>query len=102
MSISNSVTIDGVEYIPKSAAGNIKIIVLDRGFVYVGRVQELDDRIEVARARCIIRWGTTGHLGELFNGPLEGTKLGDYCSFTAYKSSVIHMINVSADMWTEA
>lgn len=97
--ITGSVMIDGVEYVPKQSHGDIKIVVLDRGFVYVGRVTEKDDRIEVSDAKNIIRWGTSKHIAELYRGPLENTRLGDSCSFIAYRHNVIHIINVDQDAW---
>ena len=95
----DSVTINGIEYVPKIVNGNIRIVVLDRGFVYVGHVTEYDDHIEVKNARSIIRWGTSKHLAELVNGPLSETKLGDCCDFIAYRGSVVHMISVNQDKW---
>jgi len=94
-----SITIDGVEFAPKAKDGDIKIIVLNNGFVYVGRVSELNDRIEVHDARNIIRWGTTGHLGQLADGPRENTNLGDSCNFFAYRMSINHIIDVCKDKW---
>jgi hypothetical protein len=91
--------VNGIEYIPKPAEGDIKIVVLERGFVYVGEVTELDDGIRVENARNIIRWGTSRHIAELVNGPLEDTRLGDVCSFKAYTHSVIHMLDVESEKW---
>ena len=88
----NEITINDIIYVPKTLQGDMRIVVLDRGFVYVGQVQEEDDRITIHNARCIIRWGTTKHLGELASGPLDGTELGDICTVECYKHSVIHMI----------
>ena len=52
------------------------IVVLDRGFVYVGDVR-MDDRFcVISGARNIRRWGTTRGLGELaLDGPLQHTVL---------------------------
>ena len=95
----DTMIVNGVEYVPKHSFGNIKIVVLDRGYVYVGRVKELEDRIEISQAKNIIRWGTSEHLGQLEDGPLERTKLGKACHVTAYKPSVMHMIDVDQTKW---
>lgn len=93
------IVVDGVVYVPQSTtAGEWKIVVFDRGYVYVGRVEMMPDGgITIYNARCLIRWGTSSHLGELENGPLKNTKLGSYCTVRA--TSFIHTIDVEADKW---
>lgn len=100
------VVIDGKRYIPVDDFGDIRIVVLERGFVYVGHLgQEGADvnaeEITISCARCIIKWGTTEHLGQLVNGPLVGTKLGASCTVHARISKVIHTIEVSQDEWSK-
>lgn len=56
----------------------IRIIVLDRGFVFACRCPDPRDAgfwLAVTDARCIRRWGTTKGLGELFHGPTASTVL---------------------------
>jgi hypothetical protein len=94
------ITVDGELYVRACDSGPIKIVVLERGFVYIGRVdQESDPIITIHSARSIIRWGTTKHLGELVNGPLSNTTLGDPCTVQCRIGQVIHMIEVSQDGW---
>ena len=97
----DTVIVNGIEYVRKDTAGEIKIVVLDRGFVYVGRYSEDGDKITISDARCLVRWGTTKHLGELANGPLANTKLGDPCTVRARISQVIHTIEVNQNDWTD-
>lgn len=68
------------------------IVVLDRGFVYVGDVSELSDRIIINNALNIRRWGTTQGLGELRDGPLKETTVDKVGSVVAFKHAVMHMI----------
>lgn len=56
----------------------LNIAVLDRGFVYVGDVRREGDFLLIENARNIRVWGTTAGLGELRNGPMNGTKM-DVC-----------------------
>lgn len=70
-----------------------KIVVLDRGFVYVGDVHEQEDRVLILNAKNIRVWGTTNGLGELRNGPLSGTKLDMVGEVSAYKHAIIHLIS---------
>ena len=69
-----------------------QIVVLDRGFVYVGDVTESDDRITIKDARNIRVWGTTNGLGELRNGPLPSTKMDVVGDVVAYRHAVMHLI----------
>ncbi|WP_455387509.1 hypothetical protein [Petrachloros mirabilis] len=95
-----SVMVDGKRYFPADEAGDIKIVVLDGGFVYVGRVDTSQPGfLSIRNARCLIRWGTTKHLGELVSGPLSDTTLGDPCIVRCYESQVKHMIEVNQDAW---
>lgn len=96
--MTKTVEIDGVEYAPVEVFGDIKIVVMDKGFVYIGHVLIDGDDFEITNARCIIRWGTTEHLGQLVNGPLENTKLGDPCTLRIKKDQC-HTIEVNQDAW---
>ena len=78
----------------------IQIAVLDRGFVYVGRVKTDADWCYLTDAKNIRRWGTTGGLGELAaHGPTESTKLNKAGSIQAPMKSLIHLIAVEASIW---
>ena len=93
------IVVDGVTYVRADDQGEIKIVVIERGFVYVGRVQFGEDEITIHSARSLIRWGSSQHLGELVNGPLPETKLGAPCTVQVRESQVIHKIEVSQDGW---
>ena len=99
-------TIDGVVFVAEEdiakPSGPIKIVVIERGFVYVGRVSTLDaGTLQIEAARSLIRWGSSQHLGELVNGPLENTKLGAACTVLVRNSQVIHMIEANQDGWSK-
>ena len=68
------------------------IVVLDRGFVYVGSVTEYPDKIRISNAKCIRRWGTTKGLGQLVTGPTDETVLDETGTVIAYRHAVIHLI----------
>lgn len=78
--------------VKKTAAVTTRIVILDRGWVYVGTVKEKGDDIVIENARCIRRWGTTQGLGELVNGPLTDTRLEAPCTVITPKRAVIHQI----------
>lgn len=54
-----------------------KIVVLQRGWVFVGDYyyDPSTDMVSLTDASCIRYWGTTQGLGELVNGPTEKTRL---------------------------
>lgn len=68
------------------------IVVLDRGFVYVGNVTELPDRVVIKDAKNIRVWGTTKGLGELREGPVSGTKTDVVGEVIAYRAAIIHLV----------
>lgn len=102
MSKPEIIKIDNVEYVRKDSAptnGDIKIVVLDRGFVYVGRVTLGEDFAVIAGAKNIREWGTTKGLGELVNGPLANTVLDEVGTVRAPLRAIIHMIEVEQSKW---
>ncbi len=106
MSKPETITIDDVKYIradsvPDAAKfdGDIKIVVLDRGFVYVGRVQLDADFVTISNARNLRQWGTTKGLGELVAGPLSGTKLDAVGTVKAPLRALISLIDVEQSKW---
>lgn len=95
-----TIEIDGVKYSPHvDVGGDIKICVLDNGFVYIGRVVDSGNMIVLSGARCIIRWGAKQHLGQLADGPLTDTKLGASCVISFYNTRLVHTLEVSQDGW---
>lgn len=66
------------------------IVVLDRGFVYVGDVTIQGDFCIIENAKNIRYWGTKNGLGELTKGPLEETKLDKIGTVKAPMRAVIH------------
>ena len=77
--------------------GETTIVVLDRGFVYVGKARVDGDYVEITNARNIRVWGTKNGLGELRNGPLPETKLDEVGRVVAPLRAVIHYITCSRD-----
>lgn len=84
IAVSNgSVEIDGIEYVPRGtqeiSAGDVKIVVLQRGWVMVGRLERDGDQCKLHSASTIRIWGTSKGLGEIAaEGPTAKTTL-DKC-----------------------
>ncbi|MHB8392686.1 MAG: hypothetical protein ACYDBH_24420 [Acidobacteriaceae bacterium] len=75
------------------------LVVLDRGFVYVGHVTVDGDWCRIENAKNIRIWGTTNGLGELVNGPTQKTKLDTVGSVRAPMRAVISIIDADAEKW---
>ena len=101
MSEPNTIKINEVEYVRAnpSTDGDIKIAVLDRGFVYVGRVCFDGDFLILKNASNIRKWGTAKGLGELVNGPLASTKLDSVGTIRVPVHALIHLIDVEQCKW---
>ena len=103
MSAPQTIKIGEVEYLRKDALpdteGDIKIVVLDRGFVYVGHVSSDADFVVIKNAKNIRVWGTKKGLGELVNGPLSGTTLDLVGTVRAPFRALISLIDVEQAKW---
>jgi hypothetical protein len=82
------------------AVTSFKIVVLDRGFVYVGNVSWDGDMLVITAARNIRRWGTTQGLGELARlGPRPNTVLDDVGTVRAPARALISLIDTEDSLW---
>ncbi len=76
------------------------IVVLDRGFVYVGDTEIKEDWCIITNAQNIRYWGTSKGLGELvLNGPLKDTKLDMVGTVRAPMRAVISIIDTERTKW---
>jgi len=80
----NTLMIDDVKYIREDSVraleiGDKRIIVADKGWVFVGDcIDNADGSVTIYNTKNIRRWGTTRGLGELIHGPLVDTVVDDY------------------------
>lgn len=87
---------------PKPEHHGIKLVIADRGFVYVGDVTTDAEWCHIQKALNIRYWGTTKGLGELANGPLSGTKLDKTGNVKIAMRAIIGMIDVEESKWLSA
>ncbi len=84
MSEPDTMMINKVEYVRADSVkpleiGEKRIIVADRGWIFVGNcVDNSDGSVTITNTKNIRRWGTTKGLGELSNGPTSKTIADDY------------------------
>lgn len=102
----DEIVIDGETYVPKNSVkefdGDIKIVVLQRGWVYIGRFERNGNDCKLHNSYCIRVWGTTTGLQELVNGVTSSTKL-DKCEGVVEFDylTMIHSITVNQSNWAK-
>ncbi len=97
-----TITVDGAEYVKKSdlhADSPVKIVILQRGWVMVGRWSRDGDNCTLDDASVIERWGTTKGLGELVDGPTENTKLAPCGHVEFHILGVVAAISADESKW---
>lgn len=65
------VMIGGIEYVPKQSApplsGKRAVVVVDRGWIFAGDVEDRDGRIRLTRVVWVMRWESIGFDGVIAN-----------------------------------
>lgn len=90
----------------KTKKEDIRIVVLQRGWVLVGRYSEQGDRGYLDGGHVIRRWGTDKGLGQLVAGPVTNGKCAptvlDKCHGRVefLLGTTILMLNVEAATWS--
>ena len=70
------IVIDGIEYTATEPKGNVRIVILQRGWTMVGKFERNGSDCKLHNASVIRSWGTTKGLGEIaMDGPTSSTKL---------------------------
>lgn len=96
------VIIDDTEYYPVkgNASSDIRICILQRGWVMVGRYSKNGSEITLDGGSVIRIWGTTKGLGELaFDGPTSSTKLDPIPQTNWHELTEIATVKCKEDKW---
>lgn len=100
-----TITVNGKTYYSEQSSlqnpTEIKIVVLQRGLVLVGRFEKDGTNCKLHDASVLRSWGTTKGLGEIaLNGPTSSTKLDKCNGLVEFDIlTVILMISVKEDKW---
>lgn len=82
---------------------DIRIVVAQRGWIYVGEVTREEHEIVIRRARAIRRWGTSHGLCQLADGPTANTVLdngpGKGRAVRLHPLQIIHSIDCDPKAW---
>lgn len=92
-------TLFGENKAPRTIDHGLVIVVLDRGFVYVGYARTDGQWVYIEQAKNIRYWGTTKGLGELTAGPTSETKLDAVGKIKAPFHALQQIISVEAEKW---
>ena len=85
----------------KTSNPDIRIVILQRGWVVVGHYSQVGEECLIEHARVVRRWGTSQGLGELAaGGPIEGkTILDPVMTVRFHPLTVIATIDCEASKW---
>ena len=79
---------------------NVKIVILQRGWVFVGRFSQEGSTCKLTDAYNIRTWGTTKGLGELASdGPTTNTKLDKVNDVTFHELTTVAMLDCEDSVW---
>ncbi len=86
---------------PQATAENdIRIVILQRGWVVVGYYKRINGRVLVTKASVIRNWGTTKGIGELVAGPTAKTVLEPCGEVDLHELAEIASIKCDASKWS--
>lgn len=103
-----TITINGKTYYsenkPQEFNGEYKIVILQRGWVMVGKLERNGSECKLHQASVIRNWGTTKGLGEIAkNGPTTSTKLDKCNGLVEFDYlTVVASISVNEESWKSA
>lgn len=106
----NTIKINGVEYVRKDSVaeceprGELKIVILQRGWVMVGYMARQGSECNLTKASVIRAWGTTKGLGEIAKGgPTSATKLDKCYGVVEFDYlTVVAMVSCEEKAWVSA
>ena len=100
--MENEIIVNGVRYVREPDKSNdIRIVILHRGNIVVGRYERNGDEVTVRNASVIRIWGTTKGLGEIAaGGPTPKTVLDSCGVVRCHALAVIATIDCEASKWT--
>ena len=88
---------------PKLESGGIRIVVLQRGWVAIGRFFQKGSKCYLENAATIRIWGTAGKAGLSYladNGPTNDTVLDKTKNRVRFHElTIVHMYDCEASVW---
>ena len=98
--MDQEIIINGVKYVSaEQKDSEIKIVVLQRGWVAVGKWERKENDCKLTDASVIRVWGTTKGLGELIDGPTSKTILDKTGVIQFDFLTVVCMFDCESEKW---
>jgi hypothetical protein len=83
-----------------AAKPDVRILILQRGWVFVGKYKKVGTEVTLSDARCVRKWGTTRGLGEIaLGGPTTNTILDDGGTVRCHELVVVGSLDCVAEKW---
>ena len=99
--MNTNINIDGTEYAPVIRGNEVRIVIGQRGWVWVGHYSTDGEEVVLHDAKNIRRWGTTRGLGELCPGPLAETVLDPVGTVRLHQLAVVATYDCDSEAWAE-
>ena len=100
ISIDNEVYVRKADLPSEPINSDVKIVILQRGWVAIGRWQQDGQRVVLSDASIIRKWGTTKGLPQLaVEGKQSGTVLDPAGTMEFHELTVVAAINVDESKW---
>lgn len=100
----NEIKVNGIDYVRKGTqkeySGEVKIAILQRGWIFVGYYSKTAQDCKLSSAKCIRNWGTTKGLGELAQGPTSKTVLDGAGTVRFNEATIIALIDADESKWS--
>jgi exosome complex RNA-binding protein Rrp4 len=79
----------------------MRIVIGQRGWVWIGKYAQTGDEVVLSDARCIRRWGTSKGLGEIAQGgPTKTTVLDPAGTVRLHRLSVVATLDANEEAWS--
>lgn len=106
-SCPNTIEIEGEKYIKAAVAhadSEVKIVILQRGWIMVGRLERDGSDCKLHDASVIRKWGTSKGLGEIAQGGPKSSTTLDKCGGTVEFDylTVVAAISCEESKWASA
>jgi len=108
MSKPETMMIDEVKYIRadslpenKNLSSDVRIVILQRGWVAIGRFSQSGSNCELKQASIIRKWGTEKGLGQLISGPLPNTVLDPAGNIRFHELAIVTTMDCEANKWLQ-
>lgn len=86
---------------PTRYDGEYCIVILQRGWVFVGQLHQRGSHCELVNAACIRKWGTTKGLGQIaLDGPTSETILDKCPPMHFHELTAVGIMECAEEKWT--